>query len=508
MIAPRRTDPAIRRTLRSAQRRGMTVLVVLMLISVTLALSYVVLRGNVTAVQIQANSSRQSLARQAAFAGLSVALRKMHQTGWTGVDVPIGAALSATESYTATYTTGDPALTPASADYPLYPLRVTVLATGTAVEAGNAQLVSTHKVRAVVQLVPRALGTTPSGWSTMQAYTLYQLDDDDARFELPFRVEGPVRLQGALRLGEGYAWPSDAREKYFADLRTMHAGSLGDYRPFTSTISLPTSQSAGWLLSLLSGSLGLVLNNIPITSPPDLLLPDSLAQYRLYAGGKQYNVPQLSGTIQNRSLAPDPLANPLGVYFCNSSVTLGSNVTVLGTLVASSDVSINASSVQVTPHNLPNVSGATSALRMPALAVKQKFKVEATGGGTVQGVVIARDRFEIVRGPAAASFGVVGRVITDEPIVDERSEWDVSGGTWLVRWGAFLSPITNPPAGHVDYWPVWLERFGQFPQPLLTIKPDSATYTAHWQDLSQPLYVPAAGDPGLRWDLVSWQENP
>jgi hypothetical protein len=44
--------------------------------------------------------------------------------------------------------------------------------------------------------------------------------------------------------------------------------------------------------------------------------------------------------------------------------------------------------------------------------------------------------------------------------------------------------------------------------PLLTIKPETTSLTAHWQDLSQPLYLPAADDPGLRWDLIRWTDNP
>jgi hypothetical protein len=42
----------------------------------------------------------------------------------------------------------------------------------------------------------------------------------------------------------------------------------------------------------------------------------------------------------------------------------------------------------------------------------------------------------------------------------------------------------------------------------LTIKPDASPLTAHWQDLAQPLYVPASGDEGLRWDLLRWIDSP
>jgi hypothetical protein len=64
----------------------MTVIVVLGVISITLALSYAMLRSQVTSVQIQSNLDRRNAARQAAYAGVSAALRAMHQSSWGGVD--------------------------------------------------------------------------------------------------------------------------------------------------------------------------------------------------------------------------------------------------------------------------------------------------------------------------------------------------------------------------------------------------------------------------------------
>jgi hypothetical protein len=37
------------------------------------------------------------------------------------------------------------------------------------------------------------------------------------------------------------------------------------------------------------------------------------------------------------------------------------------------------------------------------------------------------------------------------------------------------------------------------------IPPTNLTY--HWPNWSQPIYVKADGDAGLRWNLVSWNES-
>jgi hypothetical protein len=39
-------------------------------------------------------------------------------------------------------------------------------------------------------------------------------------------------------------------------------------------------------------------------------------------------------------------------------------------------------------------------------------------------------------------------------------------------------------------------------KPALTIQPDSSGVKYHWQDWSQPVYVKASADEGLRWNVV------
>ena len=59
------------------RRRGMSMIIVLGIIAVTLATSYALMRGEFYEVRVQQNSNRQGLARQAALAGISVAMEHM-----------------------------------------------------------------------------------------------------------------------------------------------------------------------------------------------------------------------------------------------------------------------------------------------------------------------------------------------------------------------------------------------------------------------------------------------
>ena len=92
-------------------RRGMTVILVLGLLAITLSLSYAMLRTQTTSARIQSNQKRRMDARQAAITGMQVALRRMHEASWAGVDVPLSGTLGTGVGYRVTFATGDATLT-------------------------------------------------------------------------------------------------------------------------------------------------------------------------------------------------------------------------------------------------------------------------------------------------------------------------------------------------------------------------------------------------------------
>ena len=165
---------------RASCRQGTTIVVVLCVISITLAMSYAIMRSQGTALQIQANSRYRSDARLAAVTGVKIALRKMHETSWTGVGTAIAGNLSDADRYEASYATGDSSLESSDEDYWQYPYRVTINVTGFSTNPLTG-VTSTHPMRAVVQLAPRSLSSEPGNWAVSQPYTVYQWGQHRAR---------------------------------------------------------------------------------------------------------------------------------------------------------------------------------------------------------------------------------------------------------------------------------------------------------------------------------------
>ncbi len=520
----------LRRTSRRCQqRRGLAVLLVLMLLSVTLAASYAVLRSQGTTVQIQSNADRRDLARQAAMAGVSIALRKMHETTWTGVDTSITGSLSSTESYKVTFTTGDPSLTSTSANYADYPFRVTLLSVGTSsaptsgtVSGGTSAngtttttVSATRSIQVVVKLVPCKLGSRDSDWASMQNYTVWLKDATDPfMINMPMRIEGPVRGQGAITIGAELNWSDTAKGRYLSDLNLMRSNGYPDYRPLTGPLSYPYSETASTQRTFLSTNLGLTTTNIAVTSRATLFMPiASLSTYRIYAGGKQYQVPQLGTTVTaNTSLAPSVATNPLGIYFAPSGTTLKGNVTVQGTLITADgdDIHLGGSNIQFVPFDLPAVKNVAGPVRLPGLVSGAYCYQDASYTASFTGTMVLRHRLILSRGGANQTFNMVGRLIADGLDVYERSEWDVSSTIWNTLYSLFNTQLLGTSVSKILYLPPYLATLGYNPQPLLTIKPADSTIPTnqHWQDPSQPFYVPGDGDPGLRWDLLSFTELP
>ena len=111
-------------------RRGVTIVVVLGLIAMTIALSYAMIRTQAMSVQIQQNLDRRSSARQAAITGLTIAIRKMHDADWEGIDSVVASRLGDNDGFSASYATGDASLSEDDPDYDEYPFRVTITSIG------------------------------------------------------------------------------------------------------------------------------------------------------------------------------------------------------------------------------------------------------------------------------------------------------------------------------------------------------------------------------------------
>ncbi len=492
------------------RRRGTALLVMMLLVSIALSLSYAAMRGQYTTVQIQRNyarnSDRRSSAQLAALIGMSLALKRMHVAAdWQGVDVPWGRPLGEYEGFNVTYRTGDSSLDSDHPDYEEFPYRVTVSVTGYAAEPDDPSRKLTHQVRAVVRLVPRYLGDEPSDWATMQQYTVYQSKKDNFEIDIPCRIEGAVRVQAKFELAKHYPNDNNAWLRYLGDLNAMRLAGRPDYRPIDGPVDLSFSEQTGKYLSVITNQLAVTANDTPPDeAAADWKKPVSLTAYQIYDGGPVYNIPTVAGTLENIALGPDPSTNPLGIYYCGASVTVRSGVTIEGSLFCLGDVRIEGTNVRFRPVELPALNGSDGSVRLPVVSC-QNFTVKSTAGGSVTGLAAVFDRFQVDKSPDSVAFAVTGRLIARKFLLKERQPWEIED--WSKRYNEYRDDLDDPTTATTPYFPIWLRyRGGLGPKPQLTVKPDPTPVRYHWHNSQNPVYVPHPDDDGLRWELLEWAD--
>lgn len=186
------------------RREGFAVVIVLALLSVTLALSYSMMRVQSTTSQIQRNMSRQADARQAAISGISAGVREMYESDWAGIDSTLQMNLGDNRSYQVSYESGDPWLEAGDPYYSETPFRVTVVSTGYAFDSANPTVRSEYKIRAVVQLVRRKLQSNPSSYAAATGHSMYSHGTGTNTLEAPNQIHGKTFINGKLDLCEDW----------------------------------------------------------------------------------------------------------------------------------------------------------------------------------------------------------------------------------------------------------------------------------------------------------------
>jgi hypothetical protein len=498
--------------------RGITVVLLLGLIAITLAVSYATLRGQGTTTQLARNNSRALDARVAAQSGLAAALRKMSENGWTGIGTPLNANVTNSSWYEVSYATGDPKLTPTDPQYGEYPFRVTIDATGYAADPNNTSVRALHRSRCVVQLVRKKLLAEPPTWSTLTASTVYQYSNRDVYVQFPVRINGSATLLGKLYFCTEYPGVSGPRDQYLSDLYARRL-TLGDYRPFPEDLKI-----RGSLTTQDQPTMDLLRLKL-LTPPVDPLTlatmpshPGTVTQYRLYPGGQPYDVPvlqQLYGSsIQNATLGPDPVNNPLGVFCCDGSLNIQGNVQITGTIITDSsggsDIEASGTNIVLKPYNMPGLYGSSDVYQLPTLMALNDFRINPTADIKLTGTVMVWDEFELKAGASSMKFGLTGNLATSTLLLRGRTPWVQTPAQWTTdktnfALNLFLS-LLDP--NRVPYFPDYEEKNKGFVvKPALTFSPDSSGVKPHYHNWSQPVYQPDPSDPGLRWEVVRWEDN-
>ncbi|MEQ9379338.1 MAG: hypothetical protein RJP95_00630 [Pirellulales bacterium] len=491
-------------------RRAFSVIAVLAILSVAVVMTYAMLKAEVTSLHLTRNSNRAEAARQAAYSGLNMAIRRMHHaTEWGGVSSVYNQSLSSTESFTATYTAGDPNLTPTAPDWEDYPYRVTIDVQGISIDPMFSGNVATVSLRAVVRLVPVAMPAELTNWNAVLQHTIYQTTDGDFKVELPLQIEGSVRLQGELKIADKEPDDEDARNEYLDDLNNAQLGGEPDYRPFLAPVSLPLAGQDVDMLNDLTVRLGVTAIDIPeVSMPPDWddqPKKDDFSTYQIYAGGPVYSVEFLVDNVASAS--SDPLTNPLGLFAKSGNLTLDDDVLIRGTLIVDHELKLDGTNIDIRPVDLPALAGTTEAVRLPSVLAK-KLTVEGDASGALTGFVVLWEEFKAKAGTYPSIFDFAGHLVLEKFDVEESDQW--KNFHWSLWHSLFV--LANIQTGPNQYFPIAMGNPPAYlsPIPTITFKPDTQPARYHWKspDPNQPVFVPRSEDDGLFWETLSVEVQP
>ena len=507
------------RSRRVRRRTGFALLVVLTIISVSIAMTYAVMHRQSVMLQVQQNNGTRVTARHAAITGMNVALRKMHQSNWAGVDVALSGDLGAAGSYSVTFTTGDPSLEdelnpgtpdPAHSDYSDWPFRVTVVSTGSVASATSGVAPTEYRVRAVMKLVPRALSAKPAAWDEIRASTLYQYASEPNYpnyIAAPLRVDGHVHVRGPLEICPTLSWPMSVRNEYLGDLAAMHSAAMGDHRMITGLVRWPTAEQDGSDVVAVNTIMGLTTFNTATTAAPGWTYPGPINTYRLYPGGEVYNVASCSANLSNGTLGPDPDTNPAGLFYNSGDVILNGDVTIVGTVIAGWSIDLAGPNISVRPADLPPTYGSSSTVQLPALIAGDDLRVREACQATASGLIAVWNRFDVDPGTRDTTFDLTGRLACRQIRVEPRYTWNMNETEWTSMDQAFqVEAISGNPEA-TTYFPMYLAQHGYSYVPTIRLTAPDNTVEYQWITDGGSIYAPSAGDAGLMWDLLNWDDG-
>jgi hypothetical protein len=240
--------------------------------------------------------------------------------------------------------------------------------------------------------------------------------------------------------------------------------------------------------------------------------PGAVLSYKLYPGGKSYTTPVLQNNygnpIQNVTIAPDPVNNPLGVFRSSGSLSIQNDVHITGTIItdSSSDIQVYGTNVSFSPLNLPSLYGTSQVYQLPTALVATDLRMNTGSAVQFGGTAIVWNEFELKAGATNSTFALTGSLLADTLLLRGRTPWTQTPATWNTDKTLFTAQLLGP--NPILYFPDYLENKKAFVvKPTLTFSPDSSGVKPHWHDWSQPVYQADPADPGLKWEVVRWEEN-
>ena len=434
------------------RRRGMSLVVVMVAISMTMVLAYAALSSQARGVQVRQNVNRRELARQAAESGAAIALNQLQSPSWSGVATPLSGTLSSDKlgstTYSVTFLTIDGQTSPAA--YPAgkgqsslngssdffnpsstnlsissadaaataarQALQLLIRSTGKWQSATDVLDFVTESVEVGVELQPRVPGRTivapdisqatdvlasNGSYDTIQNYALFASAGSSSSPSLTLqpgqRIDGPSWLIQGVSVFNGPKWKSAARTDFMLSTGMVYSTtnsstvSLLHPHPFGAPITTLSNLTAAETIDLAA----LQVSRLSATSTPTTptITFANWKTYQLYQGGFSYTATTLSNsTLTNTVLRPS-LLNPLGVFYYQGNLTISSNTVVQGTLVCTGQVTINGNNVNLASVNWRDSTGSTvvsNSNLFPRMPaiVAQNLVLSSTPRASIDGAVL------------------------------------------------------------------------------------------------------------------------
>lgn len=438
------------RSKRADSRTGLSLVVVMIAISMSLVLTYAALSSQARGVQVRQNVNRKALARQVAESAAAIALNAMQSPTWSGVSTPMSGTLSrdaqGTTSYSVSFLTIDgqtsPTAYPAGQGQTTLPgsgaffdanspglsansaeqavaathqaLQLLIRSTGQWQSATDPLDVVTETIEVGVELQPRVPGrpilapdipeatdVLPSNaaYDTIQGYALFASANGKSSLTLEpgHRIDGPTWLNDGITLFGGPRWNGTTRGEFLHSTGALYSVTnngttkLLHPHPFGGPVTMLANFSASEVADLSK-------LNVPRVSAASSLATPSInfanwRTYQLYQGGFSYSAEVLtSGMLYGVVLRPSP-RNPLGVFYYEGNLTIGNNVVIQGTLVCSGRLTFTGQNVQIGSLNWRDARGgalvASGELfpRPPAI-VAGSMQVNSSTRAAIDGAVL------------------------------------------------------------------------------------------------------------------------
>jgi hypothetical protein len=461
VLSFRRPRPALRNDFadqawRGADRAGMSTIFVMVSMSMSVVLAYAFLQNAAVSVQIASNANARSLALQAAQAGAAAALQEMQSPTWAGVSSTLGRNLTTAPDGTASYSVQYlPDTSPAGQSPPEDAgLRVVVLSTGKWQSASNSQQLVLRQVQVVARLQPRPVGrpttsgdlaaaedltTNPQSYDFLQAYTLLARNSGSSLVTNPgTRIDGKIWVRDNLDFFTGPAWSGSTLDSLSSAIGSRFVTTVSGQpqyshpHPLTGDITFRNNPSGNVKDSL--ARLGTLWSKNSTTPTFPSINYSNWQQYQLYSGGFTYTATTVSSRLQSVTLRPSA-QNPLGIFYCNGSISLGDDVVIQGTLVANGQVSFSGNRICVcafdwqSSQGKPIAANANLYPRLPAI-VAESVWFDRDNAATVEGAVVLNGSLSGAGGTfeyqSTADLTVTGTA-TSQPVQQPWSDVQLLG---------------------------------------------------------------------------------